>query len=196
MERAGTRGVHPRQPHRRGARAADARRHGPGLRRATRRRRAAAGDRRRRLGVRGGRAARPGADDRRGVPHDRAARRARALAGLSMGGGQALQIGLTHLDTFAWIGAFSGAGVGRTPPAQAYGGALANATTFNDRARLLYFGAGTEETQFHQGAVAFHAALDSLGVRSVFVASPGTAHEWQTWRRALHDFAPRLFRAP
>jgi enterochelin esterase-like enzyme len=118
----------------------------------------------------------------------------RAIAGLSMGGGQALQIGLTHLDTFAYVGAFSGAGVGRTPPEQAYGGVFADARRFNDRVQLLYFGAGTEEAQFHQAASAFHAALDAMGVRSVFVPSPGTAHEWQTWRRAFHDFAPRLFR--
>ena len=123
-----------------------------------------------------------------------ARRERRAIAGLSMGGGQALQIGLTHLDTFAWVGAFSGAGLGRTPPERAYGGALANAASANARLRLLYLGAGTEEATFHQGAKGFHEALARLGVRSVFVESPGTAHEWQTWRRALHDFAPRLFR--
>jgi enterochelin esterase-like enzyme len=121
-------------------------------------------------------------------------REQRALAGLSMGGGQALQIGLTHLDRFAWIGAFSGAGVGRVPVEQAYGGVFADAKGFNAKVRLLYFGAGTEEAQFHQGAKALTESLGRLGVRSVFVESPGTAHEWQTWRRALHDFAPRLFR--
>jgi enterochelin esterase family protein len=122
-------------------------------------------------------------------------RERRALAGLSMGGGQALQIGLTHLDRFAWIGAFSGAGAGRTPPEQAYGGVFADAKAFDARVRLLYLGAGTEEAQFHDGAKALQAGLERLGVRhAVFVPSPGTAHEWQTWRRALHDFAPRLFR--
>ena len=121
-------------------------------------------------------------------------REQRALAGLSMGGGQALQIGLTHLDRFAWIGAFSGARLGATPAEQAYGGVFADARAFNDRVRLLYFGAGTEEPQFHQGAKALHEALGRLGVRSTFVEAPGLAHEWQTWRHALHDFAPRLFR--
>jgi enterochelin esterase family protein len=121
-------------------------------------------------------------------------REQRAIAGLSMGGGQALQIGLGHLDTFAWIGAFSGAGVGRTPAAQAYGGALADAKTFNAKVRLLYFGAGTEEQAFHDGAQQFTDTLTRSGVHTVFVPSPGTAHEWQTWRRALHDFAPRLWR--
>jgi S-formylglutathione hydrolase FrmB len=39
-----------------------------------------------------------------------------------------------------------------------------------------------------------HESLDKGGIRHVVFESPGTAHEWQTWRRALHDFAPRLFR--
>jgi enterochelin esterase family protein len=37
-------------------------------------------------------------------------------------------------------------------------------------------------------------ALNGAGIKAVFVESPGTAHEWQTWRRGLRDFAPRLFR--
>ena len=39
-----------------------------------------------------------------------------------------------------------------------------------------------------------HDALDQAGIKNVFFESPGTAHEWQTWRRSLNDFAPRLFR--
>src|SRR5262249_50806144 len=59
---------------------------------------------------------------------------------------------------------------------------------------LLWLGAGTAETAIHDSTKAMHEALDKAGIRNVFVESPGTAHEWQTWRRALHDFAPRLFR--
>jgi len=55
-------------------------------------------------------------------------------------------------------------------------------------------GAGTMESAIHDSLKAMHEALDRAGVKNVFVESPGTAHEWQTWRRALHDFAPRLFR--
>jgi len=120
----------------------------------------------------------------------------RAIAGLSMGGAQALQIGLTHPGSFAYVGAFSGAGVGRTDPGQAYGGAFADPAAFNARVRLLYLSAGTEEPQFHEGARTFHESLDRMGVRNVFAESEGTAHEWQTWRRALRDFAPRLFQPP
>jgi S-formylglutathione hydrolase FrmB len=45
----------------------------------------------------------------------------------------------------------------------------------------------------HTGILAFHNALDQAGIKHVFYESPGTAHEWQTWRRDLNDFAPRLF---
>ena len=59
---------------------------------------------------------------------------------------------------------------------------------------LLWIGAGTAEENMHQGAQAMHAGLDQAGIKNIFFESPGTAHEWQTCRRDLNDFAPRLFR--
>jgi len=118
----------------------------------------------------------------------------RAIAGLSMGGGQTLNLTLRHLDQFAWIGAMS------SPPRQgfdvknAYDGAFTNATAFNQKVKLLWLGAGTAEERIHTSAQAMHEALNGVGIKSVFYSSPGTDHEWQTWRRSLHDFAPRLFR--
>jgi enterochelin esterase-like enzyme len=123
-------------------------------------------------------------------------RQHRAVAGLSMGGGQALQIGLRHPDKFSYVGAFSGALFGKPDLKTAYGGAFADAKAFHEKFHLLWLGAGTGEERFHKSARALHEALDRAGIKSVFVESPGTAHEWQTWRRALHDFAPRLFREP
>jgi enterochelin esterase family protein len=116
------------------------------------------------------------------------------MAGLSMGGGQTLQITLRHLDKFSHIGAFSGALFGKFDPKTAYGGAFGDAAAFNEKVRLLWLGAGTGEQGFVKSARALHEALGRAGIKSVFVESPGTAHEWQTWRRALYDFAPRLFR--
>jgi enterochelin esterase-like enzyme len=116
----------------------------------------------------------------------------RAMAGLSMGGGQTLQITLRNLDRFSYIGSFSGALFGAINPTTAYDGAFTNPDTFK-KIHLLWLGAGTGEQGFHKSAKAFHEALAKVGVNSVFVPSPGTAHEWQTWRRALYDFAPRLF---
>jgi enterochelin esterase-like enzyme len=54
---------------------------------------------------------------------------------------------------------------------------------------------GTAEPNPFPGAIgAFRAMLDKAGVKYVYFESPGTAHEWLTWRRDLNDFAPRLFR--
>jgi enterochelin esterase-like enzyme len=116
----------------------------------------------------------------------------RAVAGLSMGGGQALQIGLTHLDKFAYIASFSGA-FGAFDVKSSYNGAFADAAAFNKKVRLLWFGAGLAEPRMHKPAQAAHEALDKLGVKNVFFECP-FAHEWQTWRYDLNDFAPRLFR--
>ena len=71
-------------------------------------------------------------------------REQRALAGLSMGGFQALQAGLTHLETFAWIGAFSGAGW-KPPSWTAYNGVFSDAEAFNRQVRLFWLSAGTGE---------------------------------------------------
>jgi len=120
----------------------------------------------------------------------------RAMAGLSMGGLQTYQIALSHLDKFAYIGAFSAPVLwgNNFDPKSLYGGVFSDAAAFNRRVRLLWLGAGTAEKGFYPGIRQFHEALDKLGIRNVFFESAGTAHEWQTWRRDLHDFAPRLFR--
>lgn len=114
----------------------------------------------------------------------------RAIAGLSMGAGQAWQIGTANLDTFAYIGGFSGGA--NVDPKTAYNGVLANAKAFNGKVKVLYVSIGTEENV--ERARTFHQGLEQLGVKHVYFESPGTAHEWQTWRRSLHGFAPLLFR--
>jgi enterochelin esterase-like enzyme len=121
-------------------------------------------------------------------------RESRAMAGLSMGGGQTMQITLANLDRFAWIGAFSGA-LGRNfDAATSYGGVLSDPARMNRDVRLLYFSAGTGETSFHQSAAAITESLKQAGFTNIeFFESQGTSHEWQTWRRSLHDFVPRLF---
>jgi enterochelin esterase-like enzyme len=110
----------------------------------------------------------------------------RAMAGLSMGGAQTRQITLANLDKFSHIGMFSGGSIAATDPA------LADADAFKKRVRLVFVGYGGKEKT--ETARANHAALERLGVRSVYYESPGTAHEWQTWRRSLYQFAPLLFR--
>jgi enterochelin esterase-like enzyme len=118
----------------------------------------------------------------------------RAMAGLSMGGMQTLNLALRHLDQFAWIAGMSSPPRGSFDVTTAYDGVFRDAANFNKKVKLFWLGAGTAESRFHESAAAVHEALDRAGVKNVFYSSPGTDHEWQTWRRSLHDFAPRLFR--
>jgi alpha-L-rhamnosidase len=113
----------------------------------------------------------------------------RAIAGLSMGGGQALNLGLQHLDTFRWIGIFSGA-IRNFSTAR---GPLADARAANRTIRLLWIGCGTGDGLFPMSEQA-HKALDLVGIRHQWFTGPGS-HEWQVWRKHLHAFAPLLFRA-
>jgi enterochelin esterase family protein len=125
----------------------------------------------------------------------------RAMAGLSMGGMQTFQITLNHLDLFSHIGGFSGAagplvlGGQKLDPKTAYNGAFADPAAFARQVRLLWLGVGTDEPErMREGIRALHASLQEAGIAHVYYESPGTDHEWQTWRRDLKDFAPRLFR--
>ncbi|HLH05134.1 MAG TPA: alpha/beta hydrolase-fold protein [Bryobacteraceae bacterium] len=125
----------------------------------------------------------------------------RAMAGLSMGGMQTFHVAFDHLELFSYIGGFSGAlnpftgGNNDFDTKTAYNGALADPTAFAKRVHLLWIGVGTDEpAQMKAGIEMLHRTLDKAKVEHIFYESPGTAHEWQTWRRDLNDFAPRLFR--
>jgi enterochelin esterase-like enzyme len=117
----------------------------------------------------------------------------RAMAGLSMGGAQTLQNGLKHPESFAWIAAMSAPPRDKFDVTTAYDGVFRDAASFNSRFRLLWLGAGTAEARFHDSSRAMYEALDSNGNVCHFYSSVGTGHEWQTWRRSLHDLVPRLF---
>ncbi len=124
----------------------------------------------------------------------------RAMAGLSMGGFQTFDVTLNHLDMFSYIGGFSGAsfviGNTRFDPRTAYHGVFADPAAFARRVHLLWLGVGTNEmSMIHNGLMAFQQDLERARIEHVFYQSPGTAHEWLTWRRDLNDFAPRLFRS-
>jgi enterochelin esterase-like enzyme len=123
----------------------------------------------------------------------------RGMAGLSMGGMQTFIITLNHLDKFAWIGGFSGSGGGPSgktiDPNTAYNGALADANAFNKTVHLVWIGIGTAEPKrFYDSVKNYRDTLENAGIKTVFFESKGTSHEWQTWRRSLYDFAPRLFK--
>jgi enterochelin esterase-like enzyme len=123
----------------------------------------------------------------------------RAMAGLSMGGMQTYQITLNHLDLFSHIGGFSGAGMPggnrKFDPKTDYNGAFADPAAFARRVHLLWLGIGTAEPEgMRAGIRGLHQSLLDAGIEHVYYESPDTDHEWQTWRRDLKDFAPRLFK--
>ncbi|MGH9674006.1 MAG: alpha/beta hydrolase, partial [Bryobacteraceae bacterium] len=121
----------------------------------------------------------------------------RAIAGLSMGGGQSINIGLNHLDTFAWVAVFS-AGVGG-------GGGARGAESFEARSKavlsdgaaankklgLLWIGCGVDDGAM-TGATELAAILEKAGIRHTFRKTEG-AHTWRVWRRYLAELAPQLF---
>ena len=123
----------------------------------------------------------------------------RAMAGLSMGGFQTFHVTLNHLDLFSHIGGFSGIG-GMLEDRKSdlktdFNGAFADPAAFGKKVHLLYFGVGTAEPERFMARIrSLHTALSDAGVEHVYWESPGTDHEWQTWRRNLKDFAPRLFK--
>ena len=125
----------------------------------------------------------------------------RAMAGLSMGGMQTFHVTLRHLDLFSYIGGFSGAGAAQMLAGEkldartAYNGAFADPEAFAKKVRLLWLGVGTDEPErMREGIRGLHASLTEAKIPHVYWESPGTDHEWQTWRRDLKDFAPRLFK--
>lgn len=118
----------------------------------------------------------------------------RAMAGLSMGGMQTFTTGLEHLDKFAYLGGFSGncgSFGGPFDPKTTCGGAFADPASFNSKVKVLFLSTGSVEGP---RVKEFSEALTKAGIHNVYFESPGTAHEWLTWRRALQDFVPRLFR--
>ena len=121
----------------------------------------------------------------------------RAMAGLSMGGGQTFQITTRNLDKFAYIGGFSGSGriSADADIKSVYNGVFADADAFNNKVKLVWIGIGTAEPEnMYKNVNGFHEALIKMGIKHVYYESPGTDHEWLTWRRSLYQFAPLLFK--
>jgi enterochelin esterase-like enzyme len=114
----------------------------------------------------------------------------RALVGLSMGGGQALNIGLRHLDVFSRVASFSGA-VPRGAAADSFNDVFADAKKLNANLKLLWVGCGAEDGLFAPNKE-FSERLKKSGVTHTFRESGG-AHTWSVWRKYLYEVAPLLF---
>jgi enterochelin esterase-like enzyme len=113
----------------------------------------------------------------------------RAIAGLSMGGGQTVSIGFTHLDRFHSIGVFS-AGGGNDPVKQ-FPDLLTDATATNKKMKVIWICAGDKDFAL-AGAQGLDKILNEHNIRHSFSTTPGV-HEWKVWRYSLNQFAPLLF---
>jgi enterochelin esterase family protein len=117
----------------------------------------------------------------------------RAIAGLSMGGGESLGIGLNHLELFSVVGGFSAA----LRPAefdQTFAKVKADPAGTNRQLKLLWVGCGTDDSLF-AAAESFSKFLNGAGVKHTFHSSGG-AHTWMVWRHYLSEFAPLAFPPP
>jgi enterochelin esterase family protein len=116
----------------------------------------------------------------------------RAIAGLSMGGGQALSIGITHTDLFHYVLGFSGAVGGPFMNAETeFGEALSKPEVLNSRLRLLWVSCGKQDF-LYQANRQFVDILKGKGVNVLFRETEGS-HVWSVWRNYLNETAPMLF---
>lgn len=115
----------------------------------------------------------------------------RAMSGLSMGGMQTKIITLATPDVFSYVGLFSGGSITVED--------VENSPEFKDKVKLLFVSYGSREldengeTRFGGNPKADIEALKNIGIDSHYYVSPLTAHEWQSWRRSLHEFAQLIF---
>ncbi len=120
----------------------------------------------------------------------------RAIAGLSMWGGFAFRIGMLNTEKFAWVGVFSTSAFrgqsgnifdaeGQVP------GILTNPEKFNKALKLLFISTGEQDHSFEYTQKTVNTFKEH-GLDVEYSTFPG-AHEWHVWRKALHDFTPRIF---
>ena len=117
----------------------------------------------------------------------------RAMAGLSWGGHQTFDVVLSHMDLFAWMGAFSGAIFGLDVKT-AYNGIFTRTDEFNRKIHYLFLMSGTEGMDKMFGTKKLVDELNNQGIHAHYYESTGTDHEWLTWRRGLRQFVPHLFK--
>jgi enterochelin esterase-like enzyme len=115
-------------------------------------------------------------------------RESRALAGLSMGGGQSLNFGLSNLDTFAWVGGFSSA-----PNTKRFRELVKEPGEVASKLKLLWVSCGDRDNLMRISRD-FHEALVAAEVPHVWHIHPSGGHDFAVWSADLYHFVPRLFR--
>ena len=126
-------------------------------------------------------------------------RKHRAIAGLSMGANQTMRIVMNHLDKFSHYGGFSGTSnyPSEEPVdvAAFLDGKFKDGANLNKQFNVFWLGLGTKEPKPFPGSVgAFRNMLDKQGIKYTYYESPGTGHEWLTWRRDLKQYAALIFK--
>ncbi|AZK48750.1 alpha/beta hydrolase [Paenibacillus lentus] len=111
----------------------------------------------------------------------------RALAGLSMGGGQSLNFGLKHLDKFSWIGAFSSA-----PNTKSASQLITNPSQTTSQLNLLWLSCGASDDLLWVSQN-FHNSLDSMNIPHMWYLDIG-GHEGKVWSSGLYQFSQRIFK--
>lgn len=114
----------------------------------------------------------------------------RAMAGLSMGGMQTRVITLANPEVFSYVGMFSGGSISPQDIEENLG--------FKENIDLLFVSYGSKELNNGRGfggnPEENTKKLEEMGMNTHFYISPETAHEWQSWRRSLYEFAPLIFK--
>jgi enterochelin esterase family protein len=118
-------------------------------------------------------------------------RKHRAIAGFSMGGGQAARFGLRHLETFSQVGIMS-AGMAGGPDTAPMATLAGNPAKTNKLIDLLWIACGRDDAAL-KGAKTLHQELQQAGIEHTYLETEG-AHHWRVWRRYLRDLAPLLFK--
>ena len=125
----------------------------------------------------------------------------RAISGLSMGGGQAFYTGLRNTNTFSHVGVFSTglfgginrqAGAAAFDPEAAIPGLLSQPQSFNSKLKLFYVSVGEQDPRI-EATKKLIETFKSKGLKVEFASFPG-GHEWQVWRKSIHDFAQKIFK--
>jgi enterochelin esterase-like enzyme len=121
-------------------------------------------------------------------------RESRAIAGLSMGGQQTLNVGLTNLDKFSQLGVFSSGWFGQDGAATfaKNNAAVLSDPKVNDRLRVFWFATGKDDFVLPSTKAAL-AMLDQNKIRYSYKETEG-GHTWPNWRAYLNEFVPLLFR--
>ena len=117
-----------------------------------------------------------------------AERESRALAGLSMGGGQSLNFGMANLDTFAWVGGFSSA-----PNTKRADHLVKDPVDAAAKLKLLWISCGDQDGLLRISQ-RFHESLEEQKVPHFWHIHPGGEHDFAVWKADLYHFAPLLFR--